>query len=146
MHKSSTITLTFCIATAVLAPAYWFIGMLTTWGGGPEDDIAIIYILGLPVLFHGMMIQKYGFKQAAKGSLIYFSLIAMLCFARHVDISNRTGYSQWHANRSLESLAWTLPWFFVGLFASLFSKPKESIAAEQERPDPPPTDPNSFFG
>jgi hypothetical protein len=145
MHKASIITLTFCIATAILAPAYWFIGAFMSWGG-PEDDIAILYILFLPIMFHGMMIEKYGFRRTAKSSLVYFSLIAILCVARYIDISGRSGYDQWHANRSLESLAWTLPWFAVGLLASLFSKPIEPLSAEQNRHDPPPTDPNSYFG
>lgn len=123
MHKSSLTTLKFCVATVIFAPVYWFVGALATWGSGPEDDIAIIYILGLPILLHGMMIEKYGLKRAAKCALVYFLLISILCFARHIEISGRSGYNARRANRSLESLAWTLPWFAVGLFASLFSKP-----------------------
>ena len=145
MHKASAITLMFCVGTILFAPAYWFIAGIMSWGS-PVDDINIIYILFLPILFHGMMIEKYGFKRTAVGSLVYLLLIAILCIARHIEISGYGGSYQRHANRSLESLGWTLPWFAVGLIASLFSKPNESIADEQGRPDPPPTDPNSFFG
>ena len=120
-----------CIGTLLLAPAYWFYEALASWGG-PGDDIAIIYILFLPVLFHGMIIEKYGFKRTAIRSGVYFSLIAILCIARHIEISCRGGYDQWHANRSLESLGWTLPWFAVGLIASLFSNPKEKTNAEHD--------------
>jgi hypothetical protein len=129
MQKSSPITMLLCIGTLLLAPAYWFYEALASWGG-PGDDIAIIYILFLPVLFHGMIIEKYGFKRTAIRSGVYFSLIAILCIARHIEISGRGGYSQQLAYRSLESLAWTLPWFSVGLIASLFSNSKDKTNAE----------------
>jgi hypothetical protein len=131
MQKSSPITMLLCIGTVLLAPAYWFYEALASWGG-PGDDIGIIYILFLPILFHGMIIEKYGFKRTAQRSLVYFSLIAILCIARHIEISGRGGYSQRLAYRSLESLAWTLPWFGVGLIASIFSKPEaKNEEAEQ---------------
>ena len=131
MHKASTITLMFCIGTILFAPAYWFIAALMSWGV-PGDDINIIYILFLPILFHGMMIEKYGFKRTAVGSLVYLLLIAILCIARHFEISGQGGNNQGQANRSLESLGWTLPWFAVGLMASLFSNPKDKTNAEHD--------------
>jgi hypothetical protein len=132
MHKSSTITLMFCVGTILLAPAYWFIAALMSWGG-PGDDINIIYILFLPVLLHGMIIEKYGFKRTAVNSLVYLILIAILCIARHIELSGSTGYSERQAGRSLESLAWTLPWFSIGVIASIFSKSEATIEeAEQD--------------
>ncbi len=106
-----------------MAPAYWFIVALMSWGG-PGDDINIIYILFLPILFHGMIIEKYGFKRTAVNSLVYLLLIAILCIARRIELSAGSGYSEWQAGRSLESLAWTLPWFSIGIVASIFSKPE----------------------
>ena len=122
----------FCVGTVLLAPAYWFIAALMSWGG-PGDDINIIYILFLPVLFHGMIIEKYGFKRTAVNSLVYLFLIAILCIARHIELSGSTGYSERQAGRSLESLAWTLPWFSIGVIASIFSKSEATIEeAEQD--------------
>ena len=131
MHKASAITLMFCVGTVLLAPAYWFTAALMSWGG-PGDDINIIYILFLPILFHGMIIEKYGFKRTAVNSLVYLLLIAILCIARHIELSGSTGYSERQAGRSLESLAWTLPWFSIGMIASIFSKPEaKNEEAEQ---------------
>lgn len=122
----------FCVGTVLLAPAYWFIAALMSWGG-PGDDINIIYILFLPVLFHGMIIEKYGFKRTAVNSLAYLFLIAILCIARHIELSGGTGYSERQAGRSLESLAWTLPWFSIGMIASIFSKPEAKNEEEAEQ-------------
>ena len=121
-----------CVGTILMAPAYWFIAALMSWGG-PGDDINIIYILFLPILFHGMIIEKYGFNRTAVNSLVYFMLIAMLCIGRHIELSGGAGYSERQAGRSLESLAWTLPWFFIGMIASIFSKPEaKNEKAEQD--------------
>ena len=129
MQKSSPITMLLCVGTVILAPVYWFIEALKSWGG-PGDDIAIIYILFLPILIHGMTIAEYGIKRTAIRSLVYFLVIAILCIVRHFEVSGRSGYDHWHANRSLESLVWTLPWFAVGLVVSLLFKPTKKTNAE----------------
>jgi hypothetical protein len=56
VQKSSPITMLLCIGTVLLAPAYWFYEALASWGG-PGDDIAIINILFMPILFHGMIVS-----------------------------------------------------------------------------------------
>ena len=113
----------------LLAPVYWITGVLRSMGAGPEDDITIIQILAIPILLHGLITAKYGFSRASRYALVYFSLIAALCIARCIEILGSSGYDHWHAMRSLKSLAWTLPWFSVGLIVSLFYKPVELASA-----------------
>ena len=91
-------------------------------GGGPEDDIAIIYLLAGPILIHGFLVAKYGCRPALMSGLILFGFIAGICLMRHFEIQSRVGYSPWHAKRSLESLMWSIPWFAASLSFFLIRK------------------------
>jgi hypothetical protein len=111
----------FCIGILLLSPVYWFVCALASWSG-PEDDIAIIYLLAVPIVFHGFITGKYGFMQATKSALIFFTFIAALCVVRHFELAGRGGYSSRMANRCLESLAWSVPWFLGSLSFSILRK------------------------
>ena len=123
--KSLLITIGFCILILALSYAYWILAALGSMGGGPEDDIVIVYLLVLPILIHGFQVGKYGSRSAAISSLIFFGVVAILCVARHFEISDRMGYSQWHARRSLEALTWSIPWFVVAACFSFLRKTKK---------------------
>lgn len=121
MNRATLATVGFSAVILLLSPAYWYVCILASWAG-PENDIAIIYLLAFPILLHGFVTSKYGLKLAAKSALMFFSLIAVLCIARHFEIAGRSGYNSWLANRSLESLAWSIPWFLAGLSFAFFRK------------------------
>lgn len=121
--KTLKITQIFCIVTAILAPVYWYIGALISWGSGPEDDVAIVYFLAIPILLHGIIVRKYGVRQAATCAFIYLFLVTIFCIFRYVEISNRNGYDQWHANRSVIAWVWIVVLFFIGwMFSVLYEK------------------------
>jgi hypothetical protein len=122
-----------CINRSSWCADYFADGALGSWGGGPEDDIAIIYLLAVPILLHGFVTAKYGLKLATRSALILFLLVATLCIARHFEISGRSGYNDWHANRSLLSLAWSIPWFLGGLSFTLIRKTVSPIIEESEQ-------------
>jgi hypothetical protein len=88
-------------------------GALASWGG-PEDDIAIVYLLAPFVLLHAFLVSRCGRRLHFISAFIFASIVAALLVARHIEISGRRGYDRWHANRSLESLGWTLAWFGLG--------------------------------
>jgi len=113
MNKSTLVSVRFCIGVLILAPVYWFLSAMASWNG-PPDDIAIIYILAAPITLHAFITGKYGFKRAAKSALMFFAVVAALCFARHIELSTQPGYSARMAARCLESLAWSVPWFLGG--------------------------------
>ena len=133
MNKATLATVGCSAVILLLSPAYWFVGILASFGGGPEDDIAIIYLLAVPIFLHGFVVAKYGLKLATKSALMLFLLVATLCIARHFEISGRSGYNDWLANRSLLSLAWSIPWFLSGLFFTLIRKTVSPIIEESEQ-------------
>ena len=120
--RSLAITIGFCVLILVLSPAYWYLGALASWGGGPEDDILIVYLLVVPILVHGVLVGRYGYRSAVISSLLFFAVVAFLCVARHFEIGDRTGYSQWHAWRSLEAMLWSFPWFLGSIFFVMLRK------------------------
>lgn len=136
MNRATLATVGYSAVILLLSPAYWFVCILGSWGGGPEDDIAIIYLLAVPILLHGFVTAKYGVKLATKSALMLFLLVATLCIARHFEISGRGGYNDWHANRSLLSLAWSIPWFLGGLSFTLIRKTVSPIIEESEQAAP----------
>lgn len=121
INRSTRVSVLFCAGVLMLAPAYWILGALASWNG-PVDDIGIIHILAAPITLHGFVAGKYGFKRAAKSALMLFSVVAVLCLARHIELANHPGYSVRMAGRCLESLAWFVPWFLGGLSFSIFRK------------------------
>ena len=132
------ITIGFCVLILVLSPAYWYLGVLNSWGGGPEDDIFIVYLLVLPILIHGFFVGRYGYRSAVISTLLFFAMVAFLCVARHFEIDDRTGYSEWHARRSLESLLWSIPWFLGSIsFVILRKIRNKENKAEEPTPNPP---------
>jgi len=142
-RKSLAITLAFSVFTLITAIVYWFAASLASWGG-PEDDIAIVYILAAPMLLHGFLVARHGWRNALLSSLLLYGFIAILCVARHTEISNRIGYSDWHAKRSLEALLWSVPWFLTALgFVFVRKKPEtkneERGTKNQGRAASPPT-------
>ena len=132
MKRATLTTIEFCLWILLLSPVYWFLCLMVSWSG-PEDDIAIIYLLAFPILLHGFVIARYGLKQATKSALIFFSLIATLCIARHFEIAGRSGYNSWLANRSLVSLAWSIPWFLGSLSFTLLRKTVSSTIEDTEQ-------------
>ena len=72
------------------------------------------------------LVGCYGYRRAAISSLVFFGVVAILCVVRHFEISDRMGYSQWHARRSLEALAWSIPWFIGAGCFSLLRKTKST--------------------
>ena len=111
-------TVIFCVLTIVAAPGYWIMGALASWGG-PEDDIAIVYLLTPFVLLHAFLVSRGGLRLHFFSALAYISVVSSLLIARHIEISGRGGYDRWHANRSLESLGWLLVWSTLALAFSL---------------------------
>ena len=132
MNRATLASVGFSAVILLLSPAYWFVCILASWTG-PEDDIAIVYLLAVPILLHGFVTAKYGLTLATKSALILFLLIAILCVARHFEIAGRSGYNTWLANRSLLSLAWCIPWFLGGLSFSLFRKTVSSSIEDTEQ-------------
>jgi len=132
MNRATLATVGCSAVILLLSPAYWFVCILASWVG-PEDDIAIIYILAVPILLHGFVTAKYGLKLATKSALMLFLLVSTLCIARHFEISGRSGYNNWLANRSLLSLAWSIPWFLGGLSFTLIRKTVSPIIEESEQ-------------
>ena len=136
--RSIAITIGFCVLILALSPAYWILSALGSMGGGPEDDIVIVYLLVLPILIHGFLVGRYGYRSAIISSLILFCVVATLCVARHLDISGRVGYSEWHARRSLEALAWSIPWLVgAGCFSALRKTKTQENKAEMATPRKP---------
>ena len=137
--RSLSITLGFCCLILVLSPAYYYLQAMASWTGGPENDILIVYLLVVPILCHGFMVGRYGYRSSVIGLLLFFSLIAILCVFRHLDISARTGYSQRDAQRSLEAMLWSVPLFLISIcFVPLRrSENKKENKAEEPTPNPP---------
>ena len=138
---SLAITIGFSVLVLALSPAYWFLSALGSMGGGPGDDIVIVYILVLPILVHGFLVGCYGYRHAAISSLVFFGVVAFLCVVRHFEISDRMGYSQWHARRSLEALAWSIPWFIGAGCFSLLRKTKSTGEQAGDGDTGKPSDP-----
>jgi hypothetical protein len=118
MRKYLIISITFNLLALLGAPVYFVIQGLGSWGSGPEDDIAIIKIIAVPIIIHGIFISAFGFKRTLIATAVLFTTIAFLCISRSKQISITPGYSEWHAKRSLVSLAWSLP-FFASAFVWL---------------------------
>ena len=127
MQKSTRLSLitttVFSMLLLVLIPVYWFTGAIASMAG-PIDDIFIVYILAPFILIHGFIVTRFGFRNAVISTLIFFLAVAIVCIARHLEISHRIGYSDWLARRSLLALAWSIPWFLAPLAVGSLRKRK----------------------
>ena len=119
--RAVVITTVFVFLTLLASPGYWMAAALSRFSG-PEDDIAIVYCLSPFILLHAFLTSRAGFRVCLGCSTAFALVVVGLCLARHFEIAPMLGYDRWHANRSLESLAWSLFWFVVGLIFCVFPR------------------------